>query len=183
MLTTSSRSYRSLLRRGLQLLLAVGTLLVLGILVWQGITASGAPDPTVARLDRNVVILDTGILVFREGLEAVLVIAAITASFMGANNVYRRPVFLGAALALLATAATWFIAIAVISAVDAPALDIQAATGLLAIAVLLVIMNWFFHTVYWTGWISHHNKRRRSLMSAAAAGGRASLLGFMLLGF
>ena len=33
-------------------------------------------------------------------------------------------------------------------------LDMQAATGLLAIAVLLVIMNWFFHRVYWTGWIS-----------------------------
>ena len=27
--------------------------------------------------------------------------------------------------------------------------------------VLLVVMNWFFHKVYWTGWISNHHKRRR----------------------
>ena len=29
-------------------------------------------------------------------------------------------------------------------------------------------MNWFFHKVYWTGWISNHHKRRRSLLSADA---------------
>lgn len=183
MVTTPMRPYSSFLRTTLQILLATGTLIVLGLLVWQGVTVAGAPDPTIAHLDDNVVILHTGILVFREGLEAILVIAAITASFVGANSLYRRPVFVGAALALLATAATWFVAIAVIDSFDAPALDIQAATGLLAIVVLLVIMNWFFHNVYWTGWIAHHNKRRRTLMAAAATGASASLWGFVLLGF
>ena len=49
---------------------------------------------------------------------------------------------------------TWFAAIAVIGAVGGPGLEIQAATGLLAVVVLLVVMNWFFHNIYWTGWIS-----------------------------
>ncbi len=37
---------------------------------------------------------------------------------------------------------------------------VQAASGLLAILVLLVVMNWFFHRLYWTGWISLDNHRK-----------------------
>ena len=71
---------------------------------------------------------------------------------------------MGAALALVASVATWFVAIEVIGALGGGGLDVQAATGLLAIAVLLVVMNWFFHKVYWTGWIAAHNRRRRALL-------------------
>ncbi len=65
-------------------------------------------------------------------------------------------------------------------------LSLQAATGLPAIIVLLIVMNWFFHRVYWTGWISHHHKRRRGLLSGRGTGEtamRRALLGFALLGF
>jgi high-affinity iron transporter len=45
-------------------------------------------------------------------------------------------------------------------------------------------MNWFFHKVYWTGWISNHHKRRRSLLSAdPETNMRRILLGLALLGF
>jgi high-affinity iron transporter len=163
--------------------LAIAALIVLGALVWQGITTSGNPDPTIPHLDHNAVILNTGLLVFREGLEAILVLSAITASMMGSNQGYRRPIAVGTGVGLLATVATWFIVIALISAVSAPALDIQAATGLLAIVVLLVIMNWFFHKIYWTGWISLHNKRRKALLQHADERGSRTLLGLGLLGF
>ena len=66
------------------------------------------------------------------------------------------------------------------------ALDLQAATGLLAIVVLLVIMNWFFHKIYWGGWIRAHNRRRKSLLANAGASeiSRGALvLGLLLLGF
>jgi high-affinity iron transporter len=33
-------------------------------------------------------------------------------------------------------------------------LQLQAATGLAALIVLMIVLNWFFHRVYWTGWIS-----------------------------
>jgi high-affinity iron transporter len=78
---------------------------------------------------------------------------------------------------------TWFIAIAVIDSVNAPALYVQAVTGLLAIAVLLVIMNWFFHKVYWTGWISHHTARKRRLLELPGDARTRLLLGLALLGF
>jgi high-affinity iron transporter len=70
----------------------------------------------------------------------------------------------------------------VIGALGGPGLDVQAATGLIAVAVLLVVMNWFFHKIYWTGWISAHNRKRRRLTSGPDAGRRA-LLGLALLGF
>ncbi|MHB1810329.1 MAG: FTR1 family iron permease [Solirubrobacteraceae bacterium] len=161
-------------------------LALLGVLIWQAVTASGGtPEPvTDTHLSHGAVILDSGLLVLREGLETVLVLAAITASFRGGNDSYRKPVALGGASALLATVATWFIAIAITDAVGQGSLDLQAATGLLAVAVLLVVMNWFFHKVYWTGWISSHNRKRRRLMSSAGDAGRwRTGLGLAALGF
>jgi high-affinity iron transporter len=50
--------------------------------------------------------------------------------------------------------------------------------------VLLLVMNWFFHRVYWTGWISHHHKRGRGLLATdTETTVRRTLLGFALLGF
>jgi len=151
-------------------------------LVVKAITApDGVPDPTAVPLSHGAAVVDSGLLVFREGLEAVLVVAAVTASFHGARRGLRRPVAAGAGLALAASVGTWFLAIAVIGALGGPGLDVQAATGLLAVVVLLVVMNWFFHRLYWTGWIQHHNKRRRALLSD---GGRlGATAGFVLLGF
>lgn len=174
------KAFPVVLKRPLRLTLLLAGLVVLGVLVWQGITASGNPDPTVAHISHGAAVLDTAILVFREGLETILVLAAITASFVGANQSYQRPVATGAGLGFLATVATWFVAIAILSAINAPALDIQAMTGLLAIVVLLVVMNWFFHKIYWTGWISLHNRRRRQ---AVAQGGATAFFGLALLGF
>ncbi len=42
-------------------------------------------------------------------------------------------------------------------------------------------MNWFFHKIYWTGWISAHNKVRRRVATPEA--GRRALLGLGILGF
>src|SRR5579884_774034 len=116
--------------------------------------------------------------------QAVVARAAITASLMGGQRAYRRPVAAGAGLALGASVATWFVVVALISAVNAPELDVQAATGLLAIVVLMVVMNWFFHRVYWTGWIVHHHQRRRRLLELGDRAGLPRLvLGLGLLGF
>jgi high-affinity iron transporter len=132
--------------------------------------------------------LDIAVLVFREGLECILVLSAITAGLMGANQSYRRPIAAGAGIGFLATLITWFIAVGIINSLmgNISALSIQAWTGLLAILVLLVVMNWFFHKVYWTGWISFQNRRKRSLLQGAGLPGSAQsrvLLGLGVLGF
>src|SRR5450432_3733529 len=150
-------------------LLLIGALLIAAILAWQGVTAAGNPNPTAPHTSVGVAILDIGVLVFREGLECILVLSAITASMIGANQAQRKPIAGGAGIGFVATVITWFIAVGIINDLtqNIPALDVQAATGLLAIIVLLVVMNWFFHKVYWTGWISLHNKKKRSLLKSA----------------
>lgn len=133
-----------------------------------------------------VAFLDIGVLVFREGLECILVLAAITASMTGAKQTHRRPVAIGAGIAFGATLFTWTIAVGIVGSLmdNVPALDLQAATGLLAVIVLLVIMNWFFHKIYWGGWIRAHNRRRKSLLTEVRGPGRSRLWwGLVLLGF
>src|SRR6266513_947189 len=163
-------------------------LFVVAMLVWQGVTAHGAPDPIRPDTSPTVAFLDIGILVFREGLECILVLAAITASMVGAKRSHRRPVALGAGMAFVASLITWFIAVRIVGSLsdNMNALDLQAATGLLAVIVLLVIMNWFFHKIYWGGWIRAHNRRRKALLEnghGSEMAKRSLLWGLILLGF
>ncbi len=172
----------------MKLALGIAVAMVVGMLVWQGITAKGNPDPTTPRVSPTVAVLDIGVLVFREGLECILVLAAITASMARKNRSLCRPVVWGAGAGFVATLATWFIAVGIISSLaeSIPALDLQAATGLLAVVVLLVVMNWFFHNIYWGGWISVHSRKRMELLKSAdqAEISRARLFwGLALLGF
>jgi high-affinity iron transporter len=155
---------------------------VAAILLLQVLRTGGLPDPT-EHGDFAARVLDIAVLVFREGLECILVLSAITANMIGARRSLQRPVAAGAATAFAATLITWVIAIRIIDSLaeNVPALDVQAATGLLAILVLLLVMNWFFHKVYWAGWISMHSRRKQSLLKAASP---ARLVwGLALLGF
>jgi high-affinity iron transporter len=183
----SFKSNKSL-RIGFQCFLIIATAIVLGVLVWQGVTAKGAPDPTQPHTSQTVAVLDIAVLVFREGLECILVLSAITASMVGNHRIHRRPVALGAGIGFMATLITWFIAVGIVSnlAESVPALQLQAATGLLAVIVLLVVMNWFFHKVYWGGWIGLHNKKKKDLLNqadGAEISDRRLIFGLGLLGF
>src|SRR5437879_479158 len=174
------------MKPALRIGIVVAALCVVAMLVWQGLTAHGAPDPTRPDTSPTVAFLDIGILVFREGLECILVLAAITASMTGPKRAHRKPVAVGAGVAFAATLITWFIAVRIVSSLsdNMRALDLQAATGLLAVVVLLVIMNWFFHKIYWGGWIRAHNRRRKALVENGHEIAKRSLLwGLILLGF
>ena len=185
---TKDFSVAMFLRVGSQVVLVIAAAIVLGVFVWQGVTAKGAPDPTKPHTSQTVALLDIGVLVFREGLECILVLSAITASMVGTHSVHRRPIAAGAGVGFIATLITWFIAVGVVSNLSqsVPALDLQAATGLLAVIVLLVVMNWFFHKIYWGGWIGLHNKRKKDLLGSVKDAGiseRRLLWGLGLLGF
>ncbi len=176
------------MKAALRIGIVAAALFVVAMLVWQGVTAQGAPDPMRPNTSPTVAFLDIGILVFREGLECILVLAAITASMTGAKRSHRRPVALGASLAFVASLITWFVAVRIVGSLsdNMSALDLQAATGLLAVVVLLVIMNWFFHKIYWGGWIRAHNRRRKALLESAHAveiSQRHLWWGLILLGF
>jgi high-affinity iron transporter len=171
-----------------RILLLLAALIVAGVLVWQGITSGGNPDPTAPNTSPTAALLNIAVLVFREGLECILVLSAITASMTGNKQAHRRPVMAGAGIGFIATIITWFIAVGIVSNLtgSVSALNLQAATGLLAVVVLLVIMNWFFHKIYWGGWMTMHHRRKRNLLESADGPetSKASLLwGLGLLGF
>ena len=150
---------------------------------------AGASVETAATVlgDRTIgkgsVVADAAVIVFREGLEAVLVLAAITASFVGERRALRKPVLFGALLGLGATAITYVIAQALVDALGDGGLRLQAITGLLAIAVLLLVTNWFFHRVYWSEWLGRFHRRRKALEKFDRFGFiSGQLVGFALLG-
>lgn len=169
----------------LRIILGLAAASVLVVLIWRGLSSSGY---SFLAQGSPTGILDIGILVFREGLECILVLSAITASMVKSGEPYQRPVAAGVVIGFVATLVTWWVAVGIIDDLsqNISALAIQAGTGLLAVIVLLVVMNWFFHRLYWTGWISIHNKRKRELLANAKEGRgyqRKWLLGMGLLGF
>jgi high-affinity iron transporter len=160
---------------------------VAAVLVWQGITAAGNPIPTLGKPLPEAA-LDVAVLVTREGLESILVLAVLIAGLKGRNYGYRRPIQLGAGLGFVAVVVTWFVAIVVVSdlAANYGALSIQAATGLFAVVVILIEMDWLVHGVYWSEWISMHNRSKQSLIAEAGAlnkNSRRILLGLLVIGF
>jgi high-affinity iron transporter len=125
-------------------------------------------------------VTNAAIIVFREGLEAVLILAAVMASLTGAARSQRRPMLFGALLALLASVVTFILARTVLTELARYGEKLEAIVGLIAIGVLLLVLNWFFHKVYWTDHIKKFNKRRKALLGVTTG---AQVLGFVLLGF
>lgn len=148
-------------------LISLSILIVFGVILWQAFYFQGNPDPTAKGISPVSATVNTAILVFREGLEAILVLSAIISGLVRKKqDTLWKPISLGAGVSFLATIATWFLVVGIISIVSASELSIQAFTGILAVVVLLIIMNWFFHKVYWTGWIKLHNQKKQKITSS-----------------
>lgn len=132
----------------------------------------------------EAVIGNAAIIVFREGLEAVLILASLLASLRSSEErQYRRPLVVGAALALVASGITWWLANQLLMSLIAYGERLEAVVSLIAIGVLLLITNWFFHKVYWTGWMASFHTRKRQILGGVAAVTISQAVGLVLLGF
>jgi high-affinity iron transporter len=80
---------------------------------------------------------------------------------------------------LVFTALTWVLAQGILQSLSRYGERLEAVVSLIAIGVLLLITNWFFHNVYWTGWMAQFHSRKRRLIGGAAG----QLLGLAMLGF
>src|SRR3954468_14874933 len=150
-------------------------------LVYLMATASTGPvDPTEVKTSHGTAVVNSAIIVFREGLEAVLIFAAITASLVGANARRRRPVVMGAAVAFAASVVAWFLVQALLDVASPLGPRLEAITGFIAVVVLLIVLNWFVHRVYWSQWIGRHHRQRRKLLARTGIG---ATLGLVALGF
>jgi high-affinity iron transporter len=117
-------------------------------------------------------------ILFREGLEAVLLIAVLLGSLEAARAAdYRRPLAWGVAGAVLATAVTFLLATFVIEIAPVNREVLEAVTALLAVAVLFWVSFWLVSRLEQRRWMEFMRARTAS---AIAAGG---VLAFAGLGF
>jgi high-affinity iron transporter len=156
-------------------------------------TAREALDAELAAAEERIgnapgsrvsIVSNSAMIVFREGLEAVLILAALMASMVGAQRRYRKPLLGGVVLALGASALTWVVAQTVLGSLARYGERLEAIVSLAAIAVLLLILNWFYHRVYWQEHLAElHGKKRTLLQGAGLSLAAAQVAGLVLLGF
>ena len=113
------------------------------------------------------------IILVREGLEAVLLLAALLAylAASGAGRRERRQVYAGAGAGVVGTIATCAVADLLIPISGASRELVEGITGLLAVAVLLYVSNWLFQKTYirdWKDYLREHAGRAASTGSALA---------------
>jgi high-affinity iron transporter len=117
-------------------------------------------------------------ILFREGVEAVLLLAILLGSLAaGRASGYRRPLSLGVLGALGATAVTWLLTTLVIDLAPVNRELLEAATALLAVVVLVLVSFWLVARI--------DQRRRMEFMRARAAAAIAagSAGAFAALGF
>src|ERR687886_82139 len=127
---STAEEHRSAARAGRLPWWVAGLAVLTGLVYLMATAKTGPVDPTEvsAPQSRGTVVFNAATIVFREGLEAVLIFAAVTASFLGANRGRRRPVVAGAATAFAAAVATWFVAQALLAVAAPLGARLQAIT-------------------------------------------------------
>jgi high-affinity iron transporter len=117
-------------------------------------------------------------ILFREGVEAVLLIAVLLGSLAaGSASSYKRPLGLGVLAAVVATGITWVLATLVLDIAPLSRELLEAVTALVAVAVLIVVSFWLISRL--------DHKRRMEFMRARVAGAMATgtTAAFVGLGF
>ena len=93
-------------------------------------------------------------LIFREGLESALIIGAIITYLEASRNAhYKKNVYLGIVMSIIATVITWYIAQFVIEISGASKELIEAIAGISAVAVLFWVSFWILNKVETKKWM------------------------------
>jgi high-affinity iron transporter len=116
-------------------------------------------------------------IIVREGLEAVLLIAAMLAylSGIGAEKKARQRIWIGVAAGLVATAGTWVLASTLIPVSGAGRELMEGITALLAVAVLIYVSNWLFQKTYVHDWKTYLRERMGRAVTTGSALAMAGL--------
>lgn len=135
------------------------------------VTGTGQLAPTIAFTSSFAVI-------FREGLESVLILGAILTYLEASRNTkFKRFVYYGVVLAIIATAITWFIASYIIKISGANRELIEAVAALSATAVLFYVSFWILNKIEHKKWMEFVKAK---VWQASTTGGTAV---FVMLSF
>jgi high-affinity iron transporter len=118
-------------------------------------------------------------VVTREGLEAVVILAALLAGLRGgSNHRIRRNIGIGVVAALAASVLTFVVSRMIITSLSRYGETLEAVVSVLAVVVLLIVTNWVFHKMYWVEW----NAKLRSLTKAVNTGGQTASANMAMIG-
>jgi high-affinity iron transporter len=143
--------------------------------------AIAAGMPTMLELTRPTTgkwsaFLQSFLIILREGFEAILVIGAVVAFLIKTGHRERlRSIWLGVALAIVASAATAVVVATVLSAVPASREVIEGLTMLVAVAVLFSVSYWLISKVEAAKW----QQFIRTKVNAALEHGGGTALAFV----
>jgi FTR1 family protein len=121
--------------------------------------------------------LNSFAIIMREGLEAVLLIAALLAYLAAVDpaNQHRRRIYAGVVTGCVATLLTWLVARLVIPIGGGSRELVEGITGLVAVAVLLYVSNWLFQKTYIHDWKDYLRKQVGHAMSSGSTFAMAGL--------
>ena len=135
------------------------------------VTGTGAIAPAIA-------FSSSFSIIFREGLESVLILGAILSYLEASRNTKFKPyVYYGVIIAIVATAVTWFIASYVIEISGANRELIEAVAALSATAVLFYVSFWILNKIETKKWIEFVKAK---IWQATTTGG---VMVFVMLSF
>ena len=95
------------------------------------------------------IVTNSAIIVFREGLEAVLILAALMASLVGPQRRHRRRCSRASGSRSSRAPSRGSSRRRCSTSLARYGERLEAVVSLVAIGVLLLILNWFYHRVYW----------------------------------
>ena len=125
-----------------------------------------------------VVLGQSFIIIFREGLEAVLLISVLLGYLEAAKaEQYRKPILMGMAGAGVATAVTFVLLRTVLAAIPLGRELLEAITALIAVAVLFYVSFWLVARLEQKRWLEFLRAR---IWTAVSAGSTVALV---LVGF
>jgi high-affinity iron transporter len=114
-------------------------------------------------------------ILFREGVEAVLIVAAVLAYLEASRNLaYRRPVVLGVLTAIVASVATYVLISIILQVAPGQRELLEAFTALAAVAVLFYVSFWLLSKIDHRRWMEFVRAR---VWAAAATGSTLALFG------
>ncbi len=116
-------------------------------------------------------VINSMVIILREGLEAVLILGAIL-GYMSATNSPRKFslwVYGGAAAAIALSVLTWWAAQSLITVTVAQREVIEGVASLLAVVVLFYVTNWLFEKVYVADWIAFVKEKVGKALNTGSA--------------
>jgi FTR1 family protein len=121
-------------------------------------------------------VFNSFVIIVREGLEAVLLVGALLAYLTAARSSTRerRRIWAGAASGVVASVATWIVAVTLVPLGGASRELVEGVTALVAVAVLLYVSHWLFQKTYIHDWKSY---LREHLGAAVSRGSLWAMMG------